>query len=89
MTIPEVLEIARNFLSTALLISMPALGVSLLVGLIVSILQTVTSIQEQTLSFVPRLIAVGAVMLICLGWIMQLGVQFTMNMIVNAAEVVR
>jgi flagellar biosynthesis protein FliQ len=89
MTIPEVLEIAREFLSTALLIALPALAVSLVVGLIVSILQTITSIQEQTLSFVPRLLAVGSVMLICLGWILQLAVQFTMSMIVNAAEVAR
>ncbi len=60
-----------------------------MVGLIVSILQTITSIQEQTLSFVPRLLAVGSVMLVCLGWILQLAVQFTMSMIVNASEVAR
>ena len=89
MTIPEVLEIAREFLSTALLIALPALAVSLVVGLVVSILQTITSIQEQTLSFVPRLLAVGSVMLICLGWILQLAVQFTTSMLVNAAEVAR
>ena len=71
------------------LISLPALAVSLVVGLLVSVLQTITSIQEQTLSFVPRLIAVGLVMLVCLGWILQLAVNFTMRMIVSAAEVVR
>jgi len=89
MTIPEVLELARDFLVTALMISMPALAVSLVVGLFVSILQTITSVQEQTLTFVPRLIAVGFVMLLCLGWILQLGVHFTMRMIESAAEVVR
>jgi flagellar biosynthetic protein FliQ len=89
MTIPEVLEIARDFLSTAMLIALPALAVSLIVGLIVSILQTITSIQEQTLTFVPRLIAVGGIMLWCLGWILQLAVSFTMNMLVTAAEVSR
>jgi len=89
VTIPEVMEIARAFLSTALLIALPALGVSLLVGLAISILQTVTSIQEQTLSFVPRLIAVGGVLLICLGWILQMAVHFTMSMIVHASEVTR
>src|SRR5207253_8422256 len=72
VTIPEVLELARDFLSTALLIALPALAVSLLVGLVVSILQTVTSIQEKTLSFLLRLIAVGGVMLLCLGWILQM-----------------
>jgi flagellar biosynthesis protein FliQ len=89
MTIPEVLELARAFLSTALLIALPALAVSLIVGLIVSVLQTITSIQEQTLSFVPRLICVGLAMLFCLGWILQTAVHFTMHMITHAAEVGR
>lgn len=89
MTIALVLELARDFLGTAMMISMPALVVSLVIGLIIGILQTVTSVQEQTLSFVPRLIAVGAVMLICLGWILQLAVHFTMRMLVAASEVAR
>jgi flagellar biosynthesis protein FliQ len=89
VTIPEVMELARAFLSTALLIALPALAVSLIVGLIVSVFQTITSIQEQTLSFVPRLIGVGLAMLFCLGWILQVAVHFTTQMIVHAAEVVR
>ena len=89
MTIPEVLMVAQDFLGTALLISLPALVVSLVVGLIVSVLQTITSIQDQTLSFVPRLIAVGGVMLICLAWILQMAVHFTIRMLATAAEVVR
>lgn len=89
MTIPEVLELARDFLSAALMIALPALAVSLVVGLVVSILQAITSIQEQTLTFVPRLIGVGVAMLLCLGWILQLAVHFTMRMIAHAAEVVR
>lgn len=89
MTIPTVLELARDFLSTAMLISMPALVVSLVVGLVIGVLQTITSVQEQTLSFVPRLLATGAVMLVCLGWILQLAVHFTMRMLATAAEVVR
>ena len=89
MTIPLVLELAREFLGTAMMISMPALIVSLIIGVIVGILQTITSVQEQTLSFVPRLIAVGLVMLVCLGWILQTAVHFTMRMLATAAEVVR
>lgn len=89
MSIAEVMELARDFLSTALLISLPALAVSLIVGLIISVLQTITSIQEQTLSFVPRLIAVGGIMLVCLGWILQLSVHFTMRMLATASEVLR
>lgn len=89
MTIPEILELAREFMSAALLIALPALAVSLVVGVVISILQTITSIQEQTLTFVPRLIAVGLAMLFCLGWILQLAVHFTTQMIMHAAEVVR
>lgn len=89
MTIPYVLEMSRDFLSTALLISLPALAASLVIGLLVSVLQTITSIQEQSLSFVPRLLAVGLVMLVCLGWILEMAVNFTMRMIVSTAEVVR
>jgi flagellar biosynthesis protein FliQ len=89
MTIPEVVQIAQDFLRVALLISIPALVTSLVVGLVVSILQTITSIQDQTMSFVPRVIAVGGVMLVCLAWMLQLAVQFTMQMMHYASEVVR
>lgn len=89
MDLPEVMEIGRDLLLTALLISLPALLASLIVGLVISILQTITSLQEQTLSFVPRLLAVGAVLLLFLGWILQTGVHFTMRMLWHAAEVVR
>lgn len=88
MTIPLILEMARDFLTTATMISMPALIVSLVIGVLIGILQTVTSVQEQTLSFVPRLLAVGIVMLVCLSWILQTAVHFTMRMIATAAEVV-
>jgi flagellar biosynthesis protein FliQ len=89
MTISDVLQLGQDFLGTALLVSLPALVVSVIVGLIISILQTITSIQEQTLSFVPRLIAVGAAMLLCLGWILRLAVHFTMQMMVHAVEFVK
>lgn len=89
MTIPEVLQIGQEFLSTALLVSLPALVVSVVVGLIISVLQTVTSIQEQTLSFVPRLIAVGVAMLLCLSWILSLAVHFTVQMMTQAVEFVK
>ena len=55
-----VLDIARDAIYTILITSAPLLLVSLVVGLIISIFQTVTSIQEQTLTFVPKIIAVFA-----------------------------
>jgi flagellar biosynthetic protein FliQ len=72
-----VTDLARNALMVALLVAAPMLLVAIAVGLIVSVFQTVTQIQEQTLSFVPKLVAVAVVFLVALPWIMQLMVQYT------------
>ena len=77
MPLGLVLDLARNALVTALFLAGPLLGVALVVGLIVSVVQAVTSIQEQTLSFVPKLFAVGAVFLFLLSWMLQLMVRYT------------
>ena len=63
MTSPFV-ALAAEALSLTLLVSLPALLVSLVVGLTVSVIQAVTQIQEQTLSFVPKLLAVGLVLML-------------------------
>ena len=72
-----VTDLARNALMVALLVAAPMLLVAIAVGLIVSVFQTVTQIQEQTLSFVPKLVAVAVVFLVALPWIMQLMVRYT------------
>ena len=72
-----VVDLARNAIMLALLISGPMLIVAVLVGLTVSILQAVTQIQEQTLTFVPKLVAVSAVFLLALPWVLQLLVRYT------------
>ena len=66
-----VIDIAREAIWLIIKCSSPLLVVSLIVGLIVSILQTVTSIQEQTLTFVPKIISVFITLLICGEWIMN------------------
>jgi flagellar biosynthesis protein FliQ len=75
-----VTDLARRALMVALLIASPMLLVAIAVGLIVSVFQTVTQIQEQTLSFVPKLVAVAVVFLVALPWIMQLMVQYTVEL---------
>ena len=60
------LDIVREAFTLMLMVSAPILAVGLVVGLVVSILQAVTQIQEQTLVFVPKIIAMGVVMLLCL-----------------------
>ncbi len=71
MPLTLVLDLARDGLVMALMLAGPLLGVALVVGLVVSVLQAVTSIQEQTLSFVPKLFAVGAAFLLLLSWMLQ------------------
>ena len=76
MTDADVLDIARDMIFTIIKCSAPLLLVSLIVGLVISIFQTVTSIQEQTLTFVPKLLAIFLAILLCGGWIMDNGVEF-------------
>jgi flagellar biosynthetic protein FliQ len=72
-----VVDLARNALLMTVTLAGPLLAVALAVGLAVSVLQAVTSIQEQTLSFVPKLFAVGAVFLMMLSWMLQQLVRYT------------
>ncbi|MHB1224468.1 MAG: flagellar biosynthesis protein FliQ [Gemmatimonadaceae bacterium] len=72
-----VIDLARNAILLAFVLAGPMLVVALGVGLLVSIFQAVTQIQEQTLAFVPKLIAVAVVFLVALPWMLQLSVKYT------------
>ena len=72
-----IVDLARNALVTALLVAGPLLAAALVVGLVVSVIQAITQIQEQTISFVPKLIAVGGVFLVLLPWMLQVLVKYT------------
>lgn len=72
-----VVDLARNAILLALMVAGPMLVVALGVGLVVSVVQAVTQIQEQTLAFVPKLVAVAATFLIALPWAIQLMVRYT------------
>lgn len=71
ITQEAVLDIVREAIYTTIITSAPLLLISLIVGLIVSIFQTVTSIQEQTLTFVPKIIAIFLVMMLCGSWMLD------------------
>ena len=71
MTADVVIDSARAVVWVIVKTSAPMLIVSLVVGLIISIFQTITSIQEQTLTFVPKFIAIMAVMVLAGGWILN------------------
>lgn len=76
MTQGQVLDIAHEAIYTILICSAPMLIISLVVGLIISIFQTVTSIQEQTLTFVPKIVAVFIGIMIFGSWILNNLVEF-------------
>ena len=71
MSIDDVTAIASDALFLVIKVSAPILLVSLIVGLIISIFQTVTSIQEQTLTFIPKIIAVFVGMILCGSWMLN------------------
>ena len=76
MTIDAVSEMTNNALYVIIKVSLPVLLVSLIVGLIISIFQTVTSIQEQTLTFVPKLLAIMIALMIMGNWLLNEIVSF-------------
>jgi flagellar biosynthetic protein FliQ len=73
------LYLGRHTLETALLIAAPILIVCLVVGTVVTLLQAVTSIRDMTLSVIPKLLALGAVMLVFSSWMLQVTLRFTME----------
>ena len=84
-----VVDIAREALWLIIICSAPLLLVSLIVGLVISIFQTVTSIQEQTLTFVPKIISIFITLILCGGWIMDNIVSFMTRLFENFTTYVR
>jgi len=80
MSIDNVVEITRTTLYTIILTSAPMLLVSLVIGLAISIFQTVTSIQEQTLTFVPKLVGIFVMMMILGHWMLNNMAEFMVEL---------
>ncbi|MEW5794874.1 MAG: flagellar biosynthesis protein FliQ [Candidatus Zixiibacteriota bacterium] len=80
MTPQMVVEIGREALTVTLLVAAPMLGLGLVVGLIISIFQAVTQINEMTLTFVPKILAVAAALLIFLPWMINVMTDFARHM---------
>jgi len=76
-----VLYMAKEAVGTVVLVGGPILGVSLLVGLLVSVFQAMTQIQEQTLSFIPKVVAVIAVLLLLGPWMLSVLTAYTSNLL--------
>jgi len=79
MTEQMVVYLFREAFYTTLLVSAPMLLISLIVGLLIAVFQAATSIQEITLTFVPKIIVVAIVAVLTLPWMMELMITFTVN----------
>ncbi len=89
MTPEFVISFARQSIELALLIAMPMLLVGLVVGLTVSIFQAATQIQEMTLSFIPKIVAIFLALLLAFPWIMDKIIGFTRDIFLNFPQYIR
>ena len=89
MTPDFIVGFSRQALEATLLLSMPMLGLGMIVGLAVSIFQSVTQIQEMTLAFVPKILAVMLGLLIFGPWMLQKLLSFTEGIFVNIPNYIR
>jgi flagellar biosynthetic protein FliQ len=76
-----VIDLSRDAILTALMVAAPLLLIALGVGLVISIIQSVTQIQEQTLAFVPKLVLVGGAFIVGLPWLLQILIRFTVQIL--------
>jgi flagellar biosynthetic protein FliQ len=76
MTPEYVVQVGRHALETLLIVSAPLLGVALIVGLVVSVLQAITQINENTLSFLPKLLALAATLGLAGPWLITMLTDF-------------
>jgi flagellar biosynthesis protein FliQ len=83
------LDLARQGMQVALMVCMPILAVSLFTGILVSVFQAITSIQEMTLTFVPKLLGAGLVLMFFGSWMLTTLVGFVTLCFAHAAQVVR
>ncbi len=84
-----ILKLGQDTLRTTAMLAAPMLVSALVVGLIVSVFQAVTQINEATLTFIPKMIVVGAVLVIAAPWMMDLMSHFTVDLFDNLGEMVR
>ncbi len=75
------MTLMQRALETLMWITLPMLGVAIVVGVVVSLIQTLTSIQDQTFSFAPRVVAIFVVFLVTFPWVIRVLVTFTQTLL--------
>lgn len=88
MSIAEISGIGRELMLTAMLLTLPVVFVGLAIGLVISIFQAVTSINEQTLTFAPRIVAVALTLVITTSWTLKVLLAFTHQMFGHLTEAI-
>jgi flagellar biosynthetic protein FliQ len=89
MTPEFVVGCARQAIELTLLIALPLLGIGMIVGIIVSVIQAATQIQEMTLTMVPKIVAIFLALLIAFPWIMDKMMTYTRNLFLNLPNYIR
>lgn len=84
-----ILKLGQDTLKTTAMLASPMLISALVVGLIVSVFQAVTQINEATLTFIPKMIVVGVVLVVAAPWMMDVMNQFTVHLFENIGDMVR
>lgn len=88
MTIDLAMALTKEMLWTALLVCAPVLGVGLLVGVLVSIVQVITQIQEMSLTFIPKMVAVAITIIVLGSWMLGVITQFATTLIKHIPELI-
>ncbi len=85
----DVVNLGRDLLMLTLYLSVPVMLVAMVIGLVVSVFQAMTQIQEQTLTFVPKIIGILVAMLLLLPWSLQMIVEYTIRLVREMPAFVR
>ncbi|MCE5271627.1 flagellar biosynthesis protein FliQ [bacterium] len=89
MTEQFVIHLGREVFMTSVLVAAPMLLAGLVIGVAISIVQTATSIQEQTLTFIPKILAVAAALILFFPWMMNTLLTFTADLITNIPNYIK
>ncbi|MDZ4676121.1 MAG: flagellar biosynthesis protein FliQ [Oligoflexia bacterium] len=89
MTPELVMTLGQETIKTTLLLAAPLLACALIVGLIVSVFQAITQINEATLSFIPKILAIAVTLVVCAPWMLDVITRFTTTLFENITTYVR
>ncbi|AEY66566.1 MULTISPECIES: flagellar biosynthesis protein FliQ [Eubacteriales] len=85
----SIINIAQEALKVILYVSAPILLISMVVGLVISIFQATTQIQEQTLTFVPKILSVVAAIALFGSWMLRVLIEYTQNIFININQFIK